>query len=494
MNFLLENSRKIAFILFLLSALLAVLIYTFPRYEYDAQASEVTIAFEDGYNAEISPFYSIRDIDATGLAGERVISVLDFDRLKGDLSFYEALLKDRNGEKVIFIGNPPDIPPKDFAGLLDESRIAVGFLELNQVTEWMRNCLQNMSEEIRQKLFRVHTVKPAELDTLKLTYPMVIRRWMRAAQERSIDLFWVQPFDESFVSYEVYGTELSRTVGFAEELTTQVPDQNMAFKIIFITGCFAIIYFYSPLFFVISAAIFVFSIYSTSMSDAYLQLAGLSAAFGVAGLYRWIRHITESPMMKYVSLLLITLVLGNLINALSFSFDAVNQIYLPHNVKLTLFFLPFLVFLKEFAEYGFKDLTKRLHWTDLLFILFIILFGIYYIIRSGNSAWVMTSERQLRDSIEGIFQIRPRFKEIIGIPCLWLYFSGVHRKFGRYSFMIPVLGTVGLCSIVNSFQHVHSPIQTVIFREILGIFIGSVLGVLIWLIVRYRDNDVSKQI
>jgi hypothetical protein len=496
LNFLLENSRKIAFIIFVISALLAVLLYTFPRYEFDSKASEVTIAFEDGYNAEISPFFSVRDIDKKGLLGDRVISVLDFDRLKGDIKFYEDLLKDKNGEKVIFIGNPPDISSEAFARILDKNRIEVGFLELNQVTGWMRRCLQFMSEEIRQKLFRVHTVKPAEIDKLNLTYPMVIRRWMRADRERSIDLFWVQPLEESFVPYEVYGTELSRTVGFTENLTPSIPDHNMTFKIIFIIGSFAVIYFYSPLFFIIAAGIFVFSIYSTSMSDAYLQLAGLSGAFGIAGMYRWIRNSTETPTMKYTSLILITLVLGNLVNALSFSFDAINQIYLPHSVKLTLFYLPCLVFLKEFAEYGFKDLSKRLHWTDLLFILFIILFGIYYIVRSGNSAWVLTTERQFRDWIESVFQIRPRFKELFGIPCLWLYLSGVHRKFGRYSFLIPVLGAIGICSIVNSFQHVHSPIETVIFREILGIAIGSIIGFLIWIFVRehYKVEDDETEI
>jgi hypothetical protein len=486
---LIENSKKIAFIIFFSAGLLAVLLYSFPRYEYDEKSSEVTIGFEKSYNAEISPFYSVRNIDEIGLSGDRVIYILDFDKLKGDFEFYSELIKRRNGKKIIFIGNPPDILSVEFGSLLDKNRIKVGFLELNQVTSWMRECLQQMSEEIRQGLFRVHTVKPAEIDKLNLDYPMVIKRWLRASRERSIDFFWIQPLDPGIKAYEVYGTELSQTIGFKEELETIIPKKYGALKIIFIIGCFAVIYAYSPLFFIITLALFVFFIYSSSMTNAYLYLAGFAGMFGSAAIYRLARDFEDSVVLKFIALISLSILLGNLINAVSFTFDSVNQVYLPHGVKLTLFYLPFLVFLKEFAEYGYKDLTTRLHWSDLLFLLFIVLFGVYYIVRSGNSGWVLSTERQFRDWIEGIFQVRPRFKEIVGIPALWLYISGVHRKFGRYSFLIPVLGSIGLCSIVNSFQHVHTPIETILLRETIGVMLGTVIGVIIWYIVKKINVD-----
>jgi hypothetical protein len=141
--------------------------------------------------------------------------------------------------------------------------------------------------------------------------------------------------------------------------------------------------------------------------------------------------------------------------------------------------LPFLVFLREFALYGYKDLGSKLHWADLLVLIVVVLFGVYYIIRSGNSGFVLTAERQFRDQLEVLLGIRPRFKEVFGIPALWLYIFGKHKQFGRYSFLIPVLGVVGLCSVVNSFQHVHTPIFAILYREITGVVIGTLIGVLL---------------
>ncbi len=42
-----------------------------------------------------------------------------------------------------------------------------------------------------------------------------------------------------------------------------------------------------------------------------------------------------------------------------------------------------------------------------------------------------------------------------------------------------VLGNAKLCSIVNAFQHVHTPITIIFLRELLGIVIGTAIGMLI---------------
>lgn len=486
----LEQSKIYAFYIFFLIALMAVFIYVYPRYEFDRSNSDVTLGFENSYNAEITNFYAVRDISEFGLSGERVVYYMDFDSLNIGRAQIEKLIQQREGKKITFIGNPPNIPPEEFAKLLDQYNIEIGFLELNQVTNWMREVIQNRAPSMQKELFRVHTIKPAEIEKINLTYPMVLRRWIRAKQERSIDFFWVQPLDSEFIPYEQYGQDIAGILNPADTIKTAIPETNFWFRILLIVGSVAIVYFYSPLFAFISFGIFIFYSITSTFNDATLYLAGLTGAFGITGIYKYLRDLEYTPFLKFLSLILSAFVLGITINALSFSFESVNQIYLAHGVKLTLFYLPFLVFLREFALYGYKDLGSKLHWADLLVLIFVVLFGVYYIIRSGNSGFVLTAERQFRDQLEVLLGIRPRFKEVFGIPALWLYIFGKHKQFGRYSFLIPVLGVVGLCSVVNSFQHVHTPIFTILYREITGVVIGTLIGVLLsFLFGKYKSSS-----
>ena len=490
----LEQSKNFSFYIFFLIALIAVFVYVYPRYEFDTGNSEVTLGFENSYNAEITDFYAMRDISEVGLSGEKVVYFMDFDSLNANRAEIEDLIRQRKAVKITFIGNPPDIPPEEFAKLLDEYNIEIGFLELNQVTNWLRKVVQNRSEPFKKRLFRVHTIKPAETDKLNLSYPMVLRRWIRAKQERSIDFFWVKPLDSDFVSYEKYGQDIANILNPSDTIQTAVPETNFWFRMLLIVGAIAVIYFYSPLFAIISLGILIFYSFTSAFNDATLYLAGLTGAFGITGIYKYIRDLKYSTFLKFLSLVLSAFILGITINALSFSFESVNQIYLTHGVKLTLFYLPFLVFLREFSLYGFKDLGSKLHWSDLLVLIFVVLFGVYYIIRSGNSGLVLSAERQFRDQLEVLLGIRPRFKEVFGIPALWLYIFGYHRRFGRYAFLVPVLGAIGLCSIVNAFQHVHTPMFTIIYREFVGVFIGTLIGVVFAFFFGNKKKNVYNTI
>ncbi|MFP4461559.1 MAG: DUF5693 family protein, partial [Thermotogota bacterium] len=253
-----EQSKIFSFYIFFLIALIAVFIYVYPRYEFDRSNADVTLGFEDSYNAEITNFYAVRDISEFGLAGERIVYYLDFDALNVDRAQIEDLIQQREGKKITFIGNPPDVPPAEFAEWLDLYNIEVGFLELNQITNWIREVIQNRTPSMQKELFRVHTIKPAEINKLNLTYPMVLRRWIRAKQERSIDFFWVKPLDSDFVSYEKYGQDIANILNPSDSIKTAVPNPNVWFRVLLIIGSVAVIYFYSPLFAIISFGIFIF--------------------------------------------------------------------------------------------------------------------------------------------------------------------------------------------------------------------------------------------
>jgi len=203
------------------------------------------------------------------------------------------------------------------------------------------------------------------------------------------------------------------------------------------------------------------------------------------------RKIEFNTSLKYTAIIIFSLFLGVTLNALSYSFESVNSLLLPHGVKLLTFYLPMLVLIRELLYYGIKGLKARLHWSDFALVIGLVLAILYSLLRSGNYAFVTNFERQMRDSLEMLLGVRPRFRELIGIPALWLYFRDKHRGFGRYAFVIPVLGAIGLCSIVNSFQHVHTPITIIFLRELLGIVIGTAIGMLIGVFLPVKEEGES---
>jgi len=458
---------------------LAIVFYVYPRYEYDKEASGVSFGLEEAYTAEMIDFYSVRDIRNKGLSGDKVVFVYDFSQINGD--DLEKLLSEKVSSKIIFYEKPyPWLSAETLSNLIDKYNVTVGFLELNYSTDLVREALSLRKKENSTMMFRVHTIKPEEIENLSLDYNMVLRRWIRARNERSVDFFWIQPPPLSLnISYNEYGIQLAGIINPVNVIENPIPKNYFPFQVLLVAGGLGIVFFYSPFFLILSVVVFLVFQFSTGFSDASLYLAGLCGTFGITGIFRQFRNHESSPVMKFFSVVALAFTLGILINALSFSFESVNQIFLPHGVKFVLLFLPCLVFLKEFLNYGINELKGKLHWTDLMFIIFVILFALYYIMRSGNSGFVLSIERKFRDSLEIFIGIRPRFKVIIGIPALWLYFKNQHLCFGRYSFLVPVLGSVSLCSIINSFQHVHSPIQAIFFRELLGLLIGLAIGIII---------------
>jgi hypothetical protein len=453
-------------------------LYAYPRYEYDQRASAIAIGFEEAYTGDISGLFTVSPIQSSGFKGEQVVYIYDFSVIaQTDLN---RLLSEHKGQKIIFYEKPYELlKASQLAVLLDQYDITVGYLELNPVSDFIRQTLLLRDSQNREKLFRVHTIKPAEVTKLGLDYEMVLRRWLRARDERSIDFFWVQPLPDSIgIFYDEYGVTLLGLFRTTSLLSLEPVRFYEFFRVLLIAGCIGLIVFYSPIIGLLCGIFLVIFGLQNGWMDMNLYLAGLAGTFGITGIFREMRKLEYHPMLKYIALIICTIFLGVTINALSYSFESVNGLLLPHGVKLMTFYLPSLVLLREFLHYGIRGLRTRLHWSDFVLVIGIILVILYSLMRSGNYAFVTGFERKLRDSLEMFLGVRPRFREIIGIPALWLYFRKKHLAFGRYAFVVPVLGAIGICSIVNSFQHVHTPINVIFLREMLGIVIGTAIGIL----------------
>lgn len=113
--------------------------------------------------------------------------------------------------------------------------------------------------------------------------------------------------------------------------------------------------------------------------------------------------------------------------------------------------------------------------------------------RSGNDAGVGVSDVELRfrSILDRVLYVRPRTKEIfIGYPALLAGIAFALRGRRQWAAPLVVVGSVGLISALNTFCHIHTPIQLSLIRVINGAVVGILAGmVLYWLIRRLPGEE-----
>jgi len=121
---------------------------------------------------------------------------------------------------------------------------------------------------------------------------------------------------------------------------------------------------------------------------------------------------------------------------------------------------------------------------------------LFMIARTGNDAATGVSDFELRfrNILDQILPVRPRTKEfmighpalIIGIGLLMVIQRDPSqlKRLGSWATLAIMVGAMGQTSIVNTMCHLHTPVILSIERIAEGIVIGSIIGLLIWMIVK----------
>jgi len=110
-------------------------------------------------------------------------------------------------------------------------------------------------------------------------------------------------------------------------------------------------------------------------------------------------------------------------------------------------------------------------------------------LRSGNEnpTAVSSLELQLRSLLDNILHVRPRSKEVaFGHPAmvLGLCLAAYRPNFRGWAALLIVAGMVGQTSVVNTLCHLHTPVLLSLQRIGVGIVVGGIIGLLVWLIAK----------
>ncbi len=103
-----------------------------------------------------------------------------------------------------------------------------------------------------------------------------------------------------------------------------------------------------------------------------------------------------------------------------------------------------------------------------------------YLIRSGNVTSISPLESLMRNSIAELMSARPRTKEfLIGWPCLALFVYYVKNTDSKlFKWCFGVGSSILFASVINSFCHVFTSVETIYQRVVNGVIVGAIVAVI----------------
>jgi hypothetical protein len=475
-----EKLEKNSLKLLILFGVILLFFHFLERYPVDIENLKVVIGVPENYFKSLTPdtqkiTLPVRKI---GNQAPNKSDVFVFDFENDDFEKLEKFLISFPDSKVFFLGKPPSIDTKKFIETLDKNRIIIGIVEFDDSTGFMNWVAQK--RERKDLVFRVHRIKDKEFESLNLDLKMTLNRWKRAVLERSIDLLFVTLPPESFnITYPEYiklvKNEIQKYIGTELHLT-HYNGLRISLYIAIICG-FLLFLSYSPLFTLIYILVLLVNI---STNSNFTFLASYVGILGPVALFAVVNRKINEPFKKLFYYAFFAILTGYIVNSLLSETVFLNQVLLFRGVKLSLTTLPGLVFLKEILNPENQIIKSKINSLDIFVAIVVGAGALYYILRSGNTPLALNFERKFRDLLENIFFTRPRFKELIGYPFLLIHAFNYQKFLKRYSFFVPVLGSIGIVSTVNTFCHIRAPLFLSSLRSLLGILFGYLFGLIFY--------------
>ena len=142
--------------------------------------------------------------------------------------------------------------------------------------------------------------------------------------------------------------------------------------------------------------------------------------------------------------------------------------------------------LREDIRALFPRDDRRARSQTIAAIIVVLIAGTVYVLRTGDGMLaVPATEQRVRNSLEAILLYRPRTKEfLIAFPAIAAASVFAARGNRVWTALFGVLGGIGFASVANTFCHMRAHFTVSLYRTLIGVAIGLVLGILITLISR----------
>ncbi len=114
--------------------------------------------------------------------------------------------------------------------------------------------------------------------------------------------------------------------------------------------------------------------------------------------------------------------------------------------------------------------------------------------RSGNDSGIGVSgaELRFRSILDKVLYVRPRTKEfLVGYPLLLAGIAFALRGRRQWAAPLVVVGSIGLVSALNTFCHIHTPLQLSVLRVFNGTVVGLIVGAAVYCVIRNLPGKES---
>ncbi|MBH37632.1 hypothetical protein CL658_01205 [bacterium] len=448
---------------------------------------------------------------------EPIIRLRNSSRLKEEIIKLKLMgFSDLSSRLVIFEGDELLGYPTQMgllANKLRDKQISFGIIEF-----FNQRGMNTLVHELPHNAFRVHSIDFEEMQSMSAE--KVLNRYVRAAKERSIDLLFIHPFIEKQNNLTVIDFNIAfinkliatlETNGYSTHYSHQYPKktytpatflERMALVFVALTTVLFTISFFHYF-----SIIKIMTFYMITMGSVYMmEVLGHSliinklTALIIAIIFPTLAIITQFPQNKLNHNMLIRFTYGCMYLIRSLGICLLGAILIVGilsdiifltgierfaGIKIS-FIIPLVLiglffYLRPNRIQSTFFVLKRLYYAPvrtagLMSIFAVIIFLIILIVRSGNFFIFprFALEEQFRQLLETIFFVRPRTKEfLIGYPFLLMAFMYVDEKISRmWIWFFNILGSISLISVINSFCHLHTPLQVSLYRTVLGILLG----------------------
>jgi hypothetical protein len=380
---------------------------------------------------------------------------------------------------------------------------------------------------------RVQAIAKTELDKLKIDE--VVARYVLGARERNVRVVYLRPWghQDGNLSIEATNVELVKAIanelkadGFRLGRATPIPPYRGNNRVLVGLAALAVPSIFVMLLetfgwyrrrlavaaYALTVLLYVYGVvaHHDAFARSAIALAG-ALLFATAALLGLVAAWNEMPAPRFGTQFLRSLGWTLLATgiALAGALVVVGVLSSPltmeeidrfRGVRLILALPPLIALVLYLFDRRFGSGVQRprdvflspVLTYQLLAGIVIVAAGALMLVRSGNESDVSPSsfELALRHGLTAVLSVRPRFKEfLIGFPAMMLLPALLppHRR--AIGWLLALAIGVGVGDVIDTFSHLHTPLEVSLLRIVNGLVIGAIVGALaIWLYRRVPSN------